>query len=41
MKGGGHAMAAGVTLKKERLGEFRAYIEAALAEDVGKRTPSQ
>ncbi len=36
MKGGGHAMAAGVTLKKERLGEFRAYIEAALAEDVGK-----
>jgi len=36
MKGGGHAMAAGVTLRKERLGEFRAYIEAMLAEDVGK-----
>jgi single-stranded-DNA-specific exonuclease len=35
-KGGGHAMAAGITLKKDRLAEFRAYIEAALAEDVGK-----
>jgi single-stranded-DNA-specific exonuclease len=36
MKGGGHAMAAGVTLKKERLAEFRAYIEAALATDVAE-----
>ncbi|KQW23151.1 single-stranded-DNA-specific exonuclease RecJ [Afipia sp. Root123D2] len=36
MKGGGHAMAAGVTLKKERLAEFRAYIEAALAADVAE-----
>ncbi|MGM4891886.1 single-stranded-DNA-specific exonuclease RecJ [Tardiphaga sp. 839_C3_N1_4] len=36
MKGGGHAMAAGITLRKERLGEFRAYIESALAADVGK-----
>jgi single-stranded-DNA-specific exonuclease len=36
VKGGGHAMAAGVTLRKERLGEFRAYIESALAADVGK-----
>ncbi len=36
LKGGGHAMAAGVTLRKERLGEFRAYIEAALADDVAK-----
>ncbi len=34
MKGGGHAMAAGVTLRKERLGEFRAYMESALADDV-------
>ncbi len=34
MKGGGHAMAAGVTLRKERLAEFRAYIETALAADV-------
>lgn len=36
MKGGGHAMAAGVTLKKERLAEFRAYIEAVLAADVAE-----
>jgi len=34
MKGGGHAMAAGVTLRKERLAEFRAYMESALASDV-------
>src|SRR5258706_231247 len=33
-KGGGHAMAAGVTLRKERLAEFRAYMEGALAHDV-------
>jgi single-stranded-DNA-specific exonuclease len=32
MKGGGHAMAAGVTLRKERLAEFRAYMESALAQ---------
>jgi len=36
LKGGGHAMAAGVTLRKERLGEFRAYLETALAADVGR-----
>src|ERR1700710_1351111 len=34
MKGGGHAMAAGVTLRKERLAESRAYMESALAADV-------
>ena len=34
MKGGGHAMAAGVTLRKEKLAEFRAFMEGALAEDV-------
>ncbi len=34
LKGGGHAMAAGITLKKERLAEFRAYIEAKLADAV-------
>src|SRR3984957_4427008 len=34
MKGGGHAMAAGVTLRKERLAEFRAYMEGTLAADV-------
>ena len=34
VKGGGHAMAAGVTLKKDRLGAFRAFLEDALAESV-------
>src|ERR1700754_4838313 len=34
MRGGGPAMAAGVTLRKERLAEFRAYMESALAADV-------
>ena len=34
IKGGGHAMAAGVTLKKSALGAFRAYLEATLAADV-------
>ncbi len=34
IKGGGHAMAAGVTLKKDRLGAFRAFLEEALAESV-------
>jgi single-stranded-DNA-specific exonuclease len=36
IKGGGHAMAAGVTLRKERLAEFRAYMENALARDVAQ-----
>jgi len=36
MKGGGHAMAAGVTLRKEKLAEFRAYMETALAHDVAQ-----
>jgi single-stranded-DNA-specific exonuclease len=31
IKGGGHAMAAGVTLKKDALAAFRAYLEDALA----------
>jgi single-stranded-DNA-specific exonuclease len=34
LKGGGHAMAAGITLKKERLAEFRAFVETALAATV-------
>ncbi len=34
VKGGGHAMAAGVTLKKDRLGAFRAFLEDTLAESV-------
>ncbi|MFL9825776.1 single-stranded-DNA-specific exonuclease RecJ [Rhodoplanes sp. SY1] len=31
VKGGGHAMAAGVTLKKSALGAFRAFLEETLA----------
>jgi single-stranded-DNA-specific exonuclease len=34
IKGGGHAMAAGVTLRKDALGAFRAFLEDALAADV-------
>ena len=33
-RGGGHAMAAGVTLAKARIGEFRAFLEEALAAPV-------
>src|SRR6185437_12756456 len=40
LKGGGHAMAAGVTLRKEKLAEFRAYMENALAHDVAHRAMS-
>ena len=34
IKGGGHAMAAGVTLRKDKLNAFRAYLEEALADTV-------
>jgi single-stranded-DNA-specific exonuclease len=34
VKGGGHAMAAGVTLERGRVGEFRAFLNDALAEAV-------
>ena len=33
-KGGGHAMAAGITLARERLGDFREFLEANLAAPV-------
>ena len=33
-KGGGHAMAAGISLRKEKLAEFRAYIDSALRREV-------
>jgi single-stranded-DNA-specific exonuclease len=33
-KGGGHAMAAGITLARERLGDFREYLDANLAAPV-------
>ena len=36
IKGGGHAMAAGVTLRKERLAEFRGFLEQAVANDVAR-----
>jgi single-stranded-DNA-specific exonuclease len=36
MKGGGHAMAAGVTLRKDRLAEFRAFLERTLGPDVAE-----
>jgi single-stranded-DNA-specific exonuclease len=34
LKGGGHAMAAGITLRKAALAELRAFLEAALGADV-------
>jgi single-stranded-DNA-specific exonuclease len=34
VKGGGHAMAAGVTLRKNALADLRAFLEATLAADV-------
>ena len=34
VKGGGHAMAAGVTLRKDGLGAFRAFLEETLAASV-------
>jgi single-stranded-DNA-specific exonuclease len=34
LKGGGHAMAAGVTLKKDALGSLRAFLEETLADQV-------
>jgi single-stranded-DNA-specific exonuclease len=34
LKGGGHAMAAGVTIGRDRMAQFRAYLETALADAV-------
>ncbi len=36
LKGGGHAMAAGVTVERARLGDFRAFLEERLAEPVAR-----
>ena len=35
VKGGGHAMAAGITIKKAKLGAFRSFMEEQLSKDVG------
>src|SRR5262249_30604661 len=42
IKGGGHAMAAGVTLRQDRLAPFRAFLETELAAAVeaGRRRPA-
>ncbi len=40
VKGGGHAMAAGVTLMTERLGDWRAFLEERLAEPVARARAS-
>jgi single-stranded-DNA-specific exonuclease len=36
VKGGGHAMAAGLTVARDKLGDLRAYLEATLREAVEK-----
>src|SRR5262252_2243255 len=36
LKGGGHTMAAGITLRREKLAEFRAHMESALAHQVAQ-----
>lgn len=36
VKGGGHAMAAGITVEKAKLGELRAFFEARAAHAVGR-----
>ncbi len=36
VKGGGHAMAAGISIAKERIDDFRGFLEAALAEKVAE-----
>lgn len=40
-KGGGHAMAAGVTLRKDRIAPFRAFLEQALAAHVAEARRDQ
>jgi single-stranded-DNA-specific exonuclease len=41
LKGGGHAMAAGVTLKRDVLAAFRAYLESELGEAVAAARADQ
>ncbi|MEP0942293.1 MAG: single-stranded-DNA-specific exonuclease RecJ [Rhizobiaceae bacterium] len=35
-KGGGHAMAAGITIKREKLGEFRTFMEERFSQQVSE-----
>lgn len=41
VKGGGHAMAAGLTIQKDRLGDLRAFFEKELSEQIAKARQSQ
>lgn len=41
VKGGGHAMAAGLTVAKDRLGDFRGFLEENLAKNVAQVSASQ
>lgn len=36
VKGGGHAMAAGLTIERDRLGDFRVFLEEQAASDVAR-----
>ena len=40
-KGGGHAMAAGVTIRRERLGDLRAFLEHRLAASIRAAEPDK
>ena len=40
-KGGGHAMAAGLTVTKDKLGDLRGFLETRLAKDVGETRLNQ
>ncbi|MEM7302016.1 MAG: single-stranded-DNA-specific exonuclease RecJ [Pseudomonadota bacterium] len=40
-KGGGHVMAVGITIKREKLGAFRAFLETMLGEDVREQQRDQ
>ena len=41
VKGGGHAMAAGITIGRERLDDFRAFLDEALAAPLAEDRPEQ
>jgi single-stranded-DNA-specific exonuclease len=41
VKGGGHAMAAGITIRRERVEDFRVFLEAELSEKVAEGRAGQ